>query len=284
MNYWTDNGAYYYYNSDNYEDTIKDITNQGLPLTSVQIDSWWYYKDGNGAVLNWTATPETFPNGLQPVFAEISTPFVGHNRWWSGETTYAAANGGNYDFVIDQNTAVPMETRFWDDLFHNSTQWGLIMYEQDWLNVQTEYTEVFAKNVTAARDWLLQMGAGAENNNMNILYSMAWPRHMLQSVEIPAVTNIRVSDDYRPGNYQWDIGVTSIYSYALGLAPFKDSFWSTDTQPGSPYGNDTEFRTDLQSLIATMSTGIVGIGDKGLKFEKIKVQSINTIFSWTNRQ
>ena len=72
---------------------------------------------------------------------------------------------------------------------------------------------------------------------------MAWPSHMLQSVEIPAVTSIRVSDDYQPGNYQWDIGVTSIYSYALGLSPFKDVFWTTEDQPGNPkYGNNTEFR------------------------------------------
>ena len=51
---------------------------------------------------------------------------------------------------------------------------------------------------------------------------MPWPRHLLQSVEIPAVTQTRVSDDYTPGNSQWQIGDTTILANALGLAAFKD--------------------------------------------------------------
>ena len=53
-------------------------------------------------------------------------------------------------------------------------------------------------------------------------YCMPYPRHLLQSLEIPVVTQTRVSDDYQPGNDQWKIGDTSILSGALGLAPFKD--------------------------------------------------------------
>ena len=51
---------------------------------------------------------------------------------------------------------------------------------------------------------------------------MPWPRHLLQSVEISAVTQSRVSDDYTPGNSQWQIGDTTILAHALGLAAFKD--------------------------------------------------------------
>ena len=51
---------------------------------------------------------------------------------------------------------------------------------------------------------------------------MPWPRHLLQSVEISAVTQTRVSDDYAPGNTQWEIGDTTILAHALGLAAFKD--------------------------------------------------------------
>lgn len=46
---------------------------------------------------------------------------------------------------------------------------------------------------------------------------------------------VRVSKDYFPGNDQWKIGVTSIFAYAMGIAPFKDNFWSTTNQPFSPY-------------------------------------------------
>ena len=51
---------------------------------------------------------------------------------------------------------------------------------------------------------------------------MPWPRHLLQSVEISAVTQSRVSGDYTPGNSQWQIGDTTILAHALGLAAFKD--------------------------------------------------------------
>ena len=53
-------------------------------------------------------------------------------------------------------------------------------------------------------------------------YCMAWPRHVMQSVAIPAVTHTRASGDYQPSNSQWNIGDSSILSHSIGLAPFKD--------------------------------------------------------------
>ena len=51
---------------------------------------------------------------------------------------------------------------------------------------------------------------------------MAWPRHVMQSVAIPAVTQVRASTDYQPNNDQWQIGDSSILTYSMGLAPSKD--------------------------------------------------------------
>lgn len=45
-----------------------------------------------------------------------------------------------------------------------------------------------------------------------------------------------MSDDYKPGNNEWKIGVTSIFAHHLGIAPFKDNFWTTKNQTGNPYG------------------------------------------------
>ena len=44
----------------------------------------------------------------------------------------------------------------------------------------------------------------------------------MQSVEIPAVTQTRVSADYMPGGENWIIGDATIIAHALGLAAFKD--------------------------------------------------------------
>lgn len=84
------------------------------------------------------------------------------------------------------------------------------------------------------------MGDAALQNNMTVQYCMAHSRHVLQSVEIDAVTQMRVSDDYawnwEFGSEQWRLGVSSMFSAALGLAPFKDVYWTTSSQPGNAYG------------------------------------------------
>ena len=41
-----------------------------------------------------------------------------------------------------------------------------------------------------ARDWLMQMGEAARKNGLTIQYCMSYPRHILQSLEIPVVTHV----------------------------------------------------------------------------------------------
>ena len=49
--YWTDNGAYYYYNTvpnATYEETLillkEYFDTEDIPIKYVDLDSWWYYK------------------------------------------------------------------------------------------------------------------------------------------------------------------------------------------------------------------------------------------------
>ena len=49
LSYWTDNGAYYYFLTENnktYQETVMDIINfnqnQSIPFRTFQYDSWWY--------------------------------------------------------------------------------------------------------------------------------------------------------------------------------------------------------------------------------------------------
>ena len=46
----------------------------------------------------------------------------------------------------------------------------------------------------------------------------------------------RVSTDYLLTTDQWKIGISSLFAHALGVAPFKDTFWTTSDQPGNPRG------------------------------------------------
>ncbi len=107
----------------------------------------------------------------------------------------------------------------------------------------------------------MSMGASAENVGINIQYCASYPRHVLQALQIPRVTHARASDDYalhlkNPAYLQWNIGISSMFADAIGIAPFKDVFWSTSVQPASPYGISAR-----EILIATLSTGPVSPGD-----------------------
>ena len=44
----------------------------------------------------------------------------------------------------------------------------------------------------------------------------------MQSIAIPAVTQVRANGNYQPNNNQWLIGDSSILTHCIGLAPSKD--------------------------------------------------------------
>ena len=86
---------------------------------------------------------------------------------------------------------------------------------------------------------------------------MPYPRHVMQSVEIQAVTNFRASGDYSQGRSdQWKIGQSSIVAHALSLGPSKDNYWSIAAQPDSDWATSTEPRSALQSAVSSYSTGM----------------------------
>ena len=104
------------------------------------------------------------------------------------------------------------------------------------------------------------MGNAAQNLGLTIQYCMSWTRHALQSVEIPAVTQIRVSGDYHPGNDQWRIGDSAILAHSLGLAAFKDNFHTTSNQTKCKF-TERELNTLLETYVAALSGGPVGPSD-----------------------
>ena len=248
LGYWTDNGAYYYYKTlgpnITYEDTLIKLNQEfqvrGLPMKYVEIDSWWYFKGPVQGVTSWTPMPELFPHGLDRVQQETGWPVGAHNRYWSGKTNYSSENGGDYYFIIEKDeynrtVGLPQEAKFWFDLMKDSKKWGLEMYEQDWLDVQYLLMNSTHEDFYAADNWLTQMGYGAKENGIFIKYCMALPRHILSSSAIDSVNAARTSGDYRLSKDNWRIGLSGLFSNALGLHTFKDSFWSNQLNPDHPF-------------------------------------------------
>lgn len=271
LGYYTDNGGYYYYNTEkgmNYETTMINVAHQiSLPFHYIQLDSWWYYKGIGDGVAQWTARPDIFPEGLSILHRRLENiPLAAHNRYWAYDNVYKQ----RYAFALDvgNGKALPISNdSFWIDFMTDARAWGLVLYEQDWLNVQTIQFRPLRVDINLGEQWLKSMGAAADKTGLNIQYCMALPRHILQSLEIPRVTHARASDDYAthlrdPKRSTWNIGVSSLFADAVGIAPFKDVFWSTTSQPGAPYGSgQMEIFPDREILIATLSTGPVGPGD-----------------------
>ena len=271
LGYSTDNGAFYYYGSEKnktMEDTILDVhayaEAAGIPYRYALLDSWWYYQAADtGGVTNWTARPDVFPRGMRHVRDATGWPIVAHNRYWSGETVYAKQNGGDFDFIIEDvrggkhggSWAFPDDPAFWDHLIGTAADdWGLATYEQDWLFNEFSAMAAPLESATLARDWLAAMNDAALRHDVTIQYCMSWSRHMLQSVELQAVTQARASGDYHAGDGQWQLGLSSIFARAIGVAPTKDNFWSLPTTRGAPrYPGAHEPHNRLEAAASTLS-------------------------------
>ncbi|XP_071835062.1 uncharacterized protein [Apostichopus japonicus] len=270
IGYWTDGGAYYYYNTEpnkTYEETMLDIKIYAdalnIPYKYYQIDSWWYYRGIGGNTKNWTAMPSIFPHGAGYVYNRVGHRLAAHNRCWAADTDYAKQNGGKWNFIVEKEKSIPQDKEFWNYLMGSSKkEWGLTMYEQDWLADEVNDLKACLENITVARDWLLGMGYGAMMNNITIQYCEPMPRHLLQSLEIPHLTQARASVDYHPGEIpQWDIGLISIILHALDIRPFKDNFRTVTADEHHPkYKSEPD--PFLQCVISLFSMGPVAPSDK----------------------
>ncbi|KAK6165978.1 hypothetical protein SNE40_022777 [Patella caerulea] len=271
LGYWTDNGATYYWVTEpqkTYEQTIYDIQSYAMktniPYRYVQYDDWWYIRTSGAAgtgTISWTPRPGVFPSGRRKIYENTQWPVVAHNMYWSNLTTYAKQNGGMYNFILDSHGhALPFEERFWNDLFKDGKTWGLMVYEQDFLNTNFDSINATVSDVVSGKTWLMEMGNAARKNGLTLQYCMSYPRHAMAALEIPVVTQARAFADNRPNTDHWTIGVSSILAEALGIAPYKDNFWTMEVQPQNRY-NATEPHTALHALISTLSTGPVGPSD-----------------------
>ncbi len=266
LGYWTDNFAAYYYKFDpklGYEGTLLAVRDEfrklKIPLGTMQLDSWFYPKSaadrwntGGGSPpfgeYVYRADKELFPQGLAAFHQELGLPLVTHSRWVAPSSPYHQEYRMSGNVVIDP--------RFWKSTAEYLHRAGVITYEQDWLDQNSQT----ALNLHDPAKFLREMNDAMAGEGMTIQYCMPLPADYMASTLYSAVQTIRTSDDgfrrSRWGHFLYD----SRLATALGLWPFSDQFYSHDlgsviisTLSGGPVAiADAIGQTDVPNLMATI--------------------------------
>ncbi|MGC1728195.1 MAG: hypothetical protein WA747_02305 [Steroidobacteraceae bacterium] len=267
LGYWTDNGASYYYNYDRrrgYAGTLQALVEryraESIPIRYLQLDSWWYYKaltdpsgqagtpknpdlplgewNRYGGLLRYAAHPAVFPDGLAAFQSRIGLPLIVHNRWIDPASPY------HQRYHISGLAAI--DPAWWQEIMGYIASAHVVTYEQDWMNVIYEHSPALATTPGTAQAFTDGMARAAERRGISLQYSMALPREFLQGARYANLTSARVSGD-RFERSKWDAFLyTSRLASALGIWPWSDVFMSAETD---------------NLLLATLSAGLVGIGD-----------------------
>jgi hypothetical protein len=250
VGYFTDNGAYYYYQYDRaigYPATLANVASYfsglGIPLGYMQIDSWWYPKgadelwtDKADGQYTYSADPTILPDGLSALEALLAVPLITHARWIDPSSPYRS------EYTMSNN--VSTDPRYWSDIASYLAASGAKVYEQDWLN-QNALPDT--TNLTDQDAFLDNMASAMATAGLDIQYCMPLPRHYLQASKYPNVTTTRVSvDRFSPPRYE-DFLYVSLLTSSLGAWPWSDTFNSGETS---------------NLLMSTLSAGMVGVGDQ----------------------
>ncbi|MCC6159635.1 MAG: hypothetical protein IT350_16405 [Deltaproteobacteria bacterium] len=261
LGYWTDNGAYYYYQTEpgmNEADTLlavkDDADTRGIPYGYLQLDSWWYFKVPGlispGGLIRWEPIPAMFPDGLAAFQDELGLPLVLHNRWFASENDYR----DEYEFVEEAEMAMPLSRDVYDEFMANAVNWGAATYEQDWLFAQWDGMSYLREAPGRTAEWMSWIDGAAGDAGLTTQWCMASPGHLLDVVDRSSPTTARTSIDYRRDvskeSFWPQFHTTSMIAWALGVWPFKDNFWTT------------ERAGEAEALISTLSAGMVGVGDR----------------------
>jgi hypothetical protein len=278
LSYWTDNGAAYWYRSEpglgvagTLAATAERLRRDGVPFRVFQLDSWFYPHEKlrpfdsedvsvppSGLVV-WDARPDVLPEGIPALRRALGDPPLAvHCRHFSSASPYFEL----FEAWRDGDRAHPTGGELYERLLHQAAGWGVAVFEHDWLVECFLGVRGLRAAPGRARAWQEGVDRAAAEQGMTLQWCMASPADFFATLTLPRVTSIRTSGDYRyvigPGSlWAWFL-YTNALARALGLAPFKDVFLSR--AEGS--GRDGDPHAEMEALLAALSTGPVGVGDR----------------------
>ena len=279
LSYWTDNGAAYWYRSDpgrgvagTLVAAADSLREQGIPFGPFQIDSWFYpheklrpfdlddaYVVPPTGLLTWDARPDILPEGVRALRRALGDPpLVAHCRHFSSASPYFE----RFDAWRDGERAHPKAPALYERLLDQAAAWGVATFEHDWLVECFLGVRGLREAPGRARDWQEALDRAAAERGITLQWCMASPADFFQTLTLSNVTSIRTSGDYRyligPGAlWAWFLYGNAL-ACALGLHPYKDVFLSR--RDGA--GLEGDPHAEVEALLAALSAGPVGIGDR----------------------
>lgn len=270
LSYWTDNGASYWYRTEpghtvisGIAATVDDLVARGVPIGSVQIDSWWYPHEvlrpfdtdewvvPPTGLLEWEARPDILPEGLAPLREAVGgLPLVAHTRHLSARSPYAE----RFPTWSDGAYAHPTDRSYYDHLLRRCVDQGIDTFEHDWLVECFTGVAPLRAHPDRAPAWLAGIDGAAAATGRTVQFCMATLADMVAASSLPTVTSVRTSGDsgylVGPGFlWAWFLFVNRL-ARPLGLVPFADVFHA-----GADVGA-------VEAVLSTLSAGPVGVGDR----------------------
>jgi hypothetical protein len=291
VGYQTDNGAMYCFCSEKncseiLISEVRSLNASGIPIGYLSFQSAGA-SSGRGKAAPWCVEVwgvdggldrQHYPMDLVSFQQALSVPLQLYAPYFCPSTIYFGnTTNGNWKSVSSDPTLPGCEAfsfkninalealDFYGWFYDKGLNAGMVSFETDFMNQNFNCVPDFIKSATHADQWLLGMADAALTRNVSIQWCYATPTDVLASIDLPAVTNFRVSFDFCYGK-SWDIGESSLLVWALGAAPSKDTLWTTDNNrasvPGCPWTPDHETpAAELHLVLSLMTTGPVGISD-----------------------
>jgi Raffinose synthase or seed imbibition protein Sip1 len=296
ISYWTDNGAAYWYRtelqrtiSESVVDVVETLRAEGVPVRAVELDSWFYphttlrpiaeigYPEEvppTGAE-TWTPRADAFPpppaveaqNSFDPIeiFADRlgRPPLVLHARHIAPTSSYVSNRD---DWWIDDLAAHPRDPAFFRRWFDDAARWGATCIEQDWMLMYWFGVRELRAVPGRAAEWQRALNDHARATGVDLLWCMATPADLMLASGLDRVIAVRTCDDYRFADdpaflWTWFLTVNRLAN-VLGLSAFKDCFFSSSDVTDESDAIDGDQHAELEALLAAMSGGPVGIGDR----------------------
>ncbi len=282
---WTDNGASYWYRTEEgldlpttLEKTMQYLDVENIPISSIELDSWFYHHEIPRQISDISYPDVVPPTGLmlwEPRKDALKLdgitglrkrlgqrPLILHSRHISARSPYVTSRA---QWWIDEGRAHPKDDFLWNLWMGQAADWGATAYEQDWLVEIWQGVCQLREVPGRIADWQCALDRAASKYGIDLIWCMATPADFAQAVSLNNIVAIRTSDDYRyavdaSDLWRWHLTVNCL-AKALGLWPFKDVFMS-HTNNMDKVDIEGDPNCELEAMLASLSAGPVGIGDR----------------------